>query len=240
MKLGDHKFTIFIILLCLLSCGLIAAYFSVARPSGKTFDMTTIQRMLNLDIFTPDNEIEIPSAKSEKAKGSAAASFDATLGQAQTLVIGPGSKPGLAPETAKGTPEQKLKSAQFSDITTKPVEFKSEFSAGKLSFKTALTSTKLSPDMFTFESLPFDTPSAEFPLVTTDARSPEYVRATGVPLGGNGLAGAGGSVSLPPSSIYGRSPSPPTPTPPPNPPGKPEPHPPKPPEPPTEVSTSKL
>ena len=214
VKLENHRFTVILVLLALIICGVIAGYFAFMTPAPKKMDLAAILKILNLDIYTAENEIEIPAAK-------------------PPLENGPPGNALVPPPPAGTTPAAKLPMAEFVHEKIKGVDTRAEFTSGMTAFRTVLPPAKLAPDMFVFSTLPFDAPVAEFPIVLVWQKNLEWTRTRTGDRSGGGPSGLAGGT------IYGKTPPPPvTPPTPPGPPGPPEP--PVPPTPPPEVSKSGL
>jgi len=138
-----------------------------------------------------------------------------------------------APTTPNATPPEIL----FPKATTtdKPGPLV-QFVAQKTPTTPAISLPKLTPDLFAFDTLPYDAPIVQFPLVLVGQRDLDWTKTVIKP--------TGGGISPPSTAVYGSTPPvprPPTPQPVPPPPPPPTPHPVPTPGPiPPEVSTSGL
>ena len=216
VKLENHRFSVILIALSLLICGVIAGYYLFVAPPPEKMDLAAIMKVLNLDIYTTENEADIPASAKLTAEN-----------------VTP-NQPLNIPKTDNNTPIAKPPLAEFAHQNIKVIDYRAEFTSSKTSFRTVLPPAKLAPSMFVFSTLPFDAPIAEFPLVLVWQKNLEWTKTR---TGDRG--GAGAPSPLSPGVIYGKTPPPPVTPPPINPPGPPEP-PGPPPAPPPEVSYSGL
>jgi len=211
----DHRFGFWIGIIGLLVCGMITAYYAYFVPTRPKLDLRAIQKILNLDIFTTESELDIPgTTRLATQQGSP-------------------DQSNLVQKTMGTTPSGKLPKAEFTEAHGSADANKAGTTPDRFAFRTVLPPSKLSVDMFAFSSLPFDAPVAEFPLVLVWQKNLEWAKTmTGDRVG----AWKVGPGSLTPGSIYGKAPPGTPPSRPPGPPGPPGP----PPRPPPEVSTSGL
>jgi len=214
VKFKDHRFAFAMGLMGLALFGSIAGYFAFFAPHHPKMDLSTIQKILNRDIFTTENELDIPGITK------------LTPGKAST------TKAFSMPQIEMTSPVEKVPTAAFTDKQLKPFETEAGVPNRLFTLNTVFPPSKLASYMFAFSSLPFDAPVAEFPLVLVWQKNLDWAKGT--------TGERGGSVpsSLPSGTIYGKAkPG----SPPGQPPGPPGPTPPGPtPRPPPEVSTSGL
>lgn len=121
-------------------------------------------------------------------------------------------------ETDLTPPSTKPKPSELTDGKPKVTELPSTH-IGTDGIHSTYPAARVAPDMFPFQSIPFDAPLAEFPLVLVGQKNLELYKVPRTP-------GDGGMPEGPGSSIYGRPsgrPVPPTPPGPPGPPGPPTP-----------------
>lgn len=203
-KTHNQRLIILLALLGLLTCILAACYFLYARQD------TTLNPQAQLDALLNRQEPSSPSPEPER----------------------PGESTALKPDPAAGIPKADMTKTAFESKLAESTSMdKEKEDAANKREKDYIPPPRLAPDMFAFESVPFDAPIAKFPLVLVGQKDLEWYpsrvrRETG------GIEGGGGSPSF-----YRNSPNrPPTPTPPPGP----RPPPGKPPKPPPEVSNSGL
>lgn len=195
---NNRRFIILVVLLGMLICGSILAYFNFITPAPAISPLAL------------------------------------TLKPATPVQVAPQTPP---PQEPKPETPRKLETApppvppsEFPKTKIKDVAPTADFNSRELAPKNLLANTKLAPEMFAFNTLPYDAPLAQFPLVLVWQKNLEWYKTVGGRIAG--------SIAPPSGNIYGRPPSsPPTPPEPPEPPPKP---PPEPPEPPPEVSTSGL
>ena len=147
MNYKDHRFGFWIGIIGLLVCGMITVYYAYFVPTHPKLDLRAIQKILNLDIFTTESELDIPgTTRLATQQGSP-------------------DQPKQVPKTAGTTPSGKLPKAEFTEAHGSADANKAGTTPDRFAFRTVLPPSKLSVDMFAFSSLPFDAPVAEFPLV---------------------------------------------------------------------------
>jgi hypothetical protein len=193
----------------LLLCSLILAYFTVLAPPVEMPDLTRL--------------------KAAPAVPGALSASPGPITPAPATQE-PATRPP-EPQPAPGSVSAAPPPVEFGTGKADVLGPKTEFGLNPAGIRAVLPSARLAPDMFAYATLPYDAPLAEFPLVLVGQKYLEWYKTTSEPIGVS--AGIGSA------SIYGRPPTPPgTPPTPPGPPPGPPPKPPKPPKPPPEVSTS--
>lgn len=217
---NNRRFIILVVLLGMLICGSILAYFSFITPAPAISPLAlTLKPAAPVQVApqTPPPQEPQPATPQEPPPARPRE-----------------QQPSTPRESPPATP-RKLETAappvEFEKTQIKDMAPTADFNSRELAPKNLLSTTKLDPEMFVFNTLPYDAPLAQFPLVLVWQKNLEWYKTVG--------GRTAGSIAPPSGNIYGRPPSrPPTPpNPPPNPPPKP---PPEPPKPPPEVSTSGL
>ena len=151
MKVQNNRFTLAIVAASLLIGSSIMAYFNLISPPVEIPDVT---KVLEKSV-TPPTPPETPPVNETAPSHN---------------IEAPPSEKHLSADSTPNLPTIKPTTPEFADSIQTPIETKTEIDEKFAPLRTVLESSKLSPSMFVFNTLPFDAPFAEFPLVLVGQR----------------------------------------------------------------------
>ncbi len=158
LKANNRQFTIAIIVVGVLVCALIMAYFTVFAPKVDMPDLSKLQG-------TPAPQEDKPTSQ-------------------EPITPAPADQPTVQ-QAAQGTPAAAPAPVEFGTGKAADVGPKAEEDTKLDTIKAVSPAARLAPDMFSYSALPFDAPLAEFPLVLVGQKNLEWYKAPREVIGGS-------------------------------------------------------